>query len=67
MSSRPILTPNSVTPLINAVSTGANITGPATIIQMLAGISYDISWTGTTTGTLSVEVSTPTDKTLTVL
>lgn len=57
MSHRPIIAANSVTPLINAVTTGADITGPATIIQFLPGISYDISWTGTTHGTISVEVS----------
>lgn len=33
------------------------ITGPATIIQMLPGLSYDISWTGTPTGTFDVQVS----------
>jgi hypothetical protein len=57
MSSRPLLAPNSVLPLVNAVSTGANITSPVTIIQMLPGISYDIAWTGTTNGTIDVQVS----------
>lgn len=57
MSSRPLLNANSVSPFINAVSTGADITGPVTIIQMLPGISYDISWTGTTHGTIAVQVS----------
>ena len=57
MSHRPIIAANSVLPLINAVSTASNITGPATIIQFLPGISYEVSWTGTTLGTISVQVS----------
>lgn len=57
MSDRPIIAPSLNKPLINAVSMNGNITGPATIIQRLPGISYDIAWTGTPTGTFSVEVS----------
>lgn len=60
MSHRPIIKPNSnniVVPIINAVSTAADIVGPATIIQMLPGLSFDISWTGTTNGTIAIEVS----------
>ena len=57
MSDRPIITPNIQTPIINAVSMATNITGPATIILRIPGISYDILWTGTPTGTFSVEVS----------
>ena len=57
MSHRPIIAANSVVPLINSVSTASNITGPATIIQFLPGISYEVSWTGTTNGTISVQVS----------
>lgn len=34
-----------------------SITGPATIIQRLPGISYDLVWTGSPVGTFSVEVS----------
>ena len=36
----------------------SNITSPATIIQRLPGIGYDVSWTGTPTGTFSIQVST---------
>lgn len=57
MSSRPILVPNIDRPIIHAASMATNVTGPATIIQMLPGISYDISWTGTPTGTFSIQVS----------
>lgn len=57
MSSRPILAPNLNSPIIFKADMSANITGPATIIQMLPGISYDIAWTGTPTGTFSVQVS----------
>lgn len=56
MSSRPLLAPNSVKPLISQ-SGATSFNGPATIIQMLPGISYDISWSGTLTGTFDVEVS----------
>lgn len=57
MSSRPLLTPNSVSPIVNAVTTAADITSPVTIIQMLPGISYEVTWTGTTLGVIQVQVS----------
>ena len=57
MSDRPLIAPNLLNPLINAQSMATSITGPATIIQRLPGISYDISWTGTPTGTFQVQVS----------
>lgn len=57
MADRPLMLPNLNKPLINAVSTGASITGPASVIKHLPGISYDVSWTGTTLGTFSVQVS----------
>lgn len=57
MSDRPLIAPNTQSPIINAVSMATTITGPATIIQRLPGISYDVSWTGTPTGTFSVQVS----------
>lgn len=59
MSHRPIISPANATntPLINAQSTAASFNGPATVIQFLPGISYDISWTGTTNGTISIQVS----------
>ncbi len=34
-----------------------SITGPASIIQILPGISYSLVWTGTPTGTFAVQVS----------
>lgn len=59
---RPLIKPNIDKPLIGTNGTvsgdmSTNITGPATIIQLLPGISYDVSWTGTPTGTLQVQVS----------
>lgn len=57
MSSRPIIPPNINKPIISSVSMASTITGPATVIQMLPGISYDISWTGTPTGTFTIQVS----------
>jgi hypothetical protein len=35
----------------------ANITSAVTIVKMLSQISYDISWTGSPTGTFAVQVS----------
>jgi hypothetical protein len=57
MSSRPFIAPNTLIPIINNVSMATNIIGPATIIQMLPGISYDIAWTGVPVGTFQVQVS----------
>lgn len=57
MSRRPVIVPNLNSPLVNAHSTAATFSSPATIINQIPGISYDVSWTGTTTGTFSVEVS----------
>ena len=57
MSSRPLLTPNTNTPVINAVSMASTITSPPTNINRLAGISYDIVWTGVPVGTFQVQVS----------
>ena len=57
MSDRPRLIANNNKPLINAVSMASNITGPATNINGLPGISYDIAWSGTPTGTFTVQVS----------
>lgn len=57
MSDRPLIAPNINQPIINATSMSSSINGPATIIQRLPGISYDVAWTGTPTGTFSVQVS----------
>lgn len=57
MSDRPIIVPNLNKPLINAVSMGADIVGPATVINRLPGISYDVAWTGNPIGTFSIQVS----------
>lgn len=57
MADRPLLAPNLNNPLINAQSMGTSITGPVTFLKGLTGIAYDISWTGTPTGTFTVEVS----------
>jgi hypothetical protein len=58
VSSRPLLAPNTDKPIINkADMSSGTITGPATIIQMLPGISYSFVWTGTPTGTFAIQVS----------
>ncbi|MES2181065.1 MAG: hypothetical protein V4493_03080 [Pseudomonadota bacterium] len=57
MSDRPLIAPQRNKPIINAHSTGASFNGTPSIIQRLPGISYDIAWTGTTHGTISIEVS----------
>lgn len=57
MSDRPLIKPNAQKPLISAGDMSANITSPVTIIQNLPGISYDLAWTGTPTGTFTVQVS----------
>lgn len=58
MSDRPIVAPNLNKPVISAgdMST-ASLTSLITIIQRIPGISYDIVWSGTPTGTFSVQVS----------
>lgn len=57
MSDRPLIKPDPLKPLISGGDMSASITSPAIIIQRLPGISYDIAWTGTPTGTFSVQVS----------
>ena len=57
MASRPLIAPNTVKPIINAQSTASSFNGPASVIQMLPGISYDISWTASTLGTIQIQVS----------
>ena len=57
MSERPVIYPNLNVPIINAVSMASTITGPPTNINRLPGLSYDLLWTGTPTGTFAVQVS----------
>lgn len=57
MADRPLIKPNLNVPIINAVSMATSITGPATNINQLPGISYDLVWTGTPVGTFQVQVS----------
>lgn len=54
MSSRPIFSPF---PVITNASMATSVTSAVTIIQNLSQIGYDISWSGTPTGTFSVQVS----------
>ncbi len=55
MSSRPIKGPYQL--VVNGNMAGS-ITSPATIIQNISMLSYDISWAGTApVGTMSVQVS----------
>lgn len=56
MSQRPTITANTNKPLINAQSMAASFNGPATNINGIPGISYDLVWTGTPTGTFQVQV-----------
>ena len=57
MSNRPFIAPNIRAPLVNAQSMATSITSPASFINTLSGISYDVSWTGSPVGTFSVQVS----------
>lgn len=54
MSSRPFLKPFSV---VTNGNMATSITSEPTIINFISGASYDVSWTGTPTGTFSVQVS----------
>lgn len=56
MSSRPIIAP-SPQPLVNNGDMSGDITSPVSIIQMLPGISYDVSWSGSPVGVFQVQVS----------
>ena len=57
MADRPFIKPDVYTPLVNAASTATTVTSAASSINKLSGISYDLTWTGTTTGTFAVQVS----------
>lgn len=57
MSQRPLIKPNPNQPLIEDGDMSGDIAGPATIINQLPGISYDIAWTGDPEGTFQVQVS----------
>lgn len=58
MSDRPLIAPNLNKPVVNAGDMSqATVTSQVSIIQRLPGISYDIAWTGTPTGTFAVQVS----------
>lgn len=43
--------------ITNGQTTGASITGPWVRIQPQQGFSFQLKWTGTTTGTMTFEVS----------
>lgn len=51
---RPYIKPNPV--ITNGLMTG-NITSAVTVLAQKTGLSYDVAWTGTPTGTLTVQVS----------
>ncbi len=53
MASRPI----DQYQVIDAADMTSSVVSTVSIIQNITGVSYDISWTGTPTGTFSVEVS----------
>lgn len=54
---RPIIAPNTAKAVINAGDMSGSLTSAVSIIQFLPGISYDIAWTGSPTGTFQVQVS----------
>lgn len=54
MSDRPLIKPVKI---IDQQDMSSSIDGPATIIQRLPGISYEVSWDGSPTGTFSIQVS----------
>lgn len=54
MSSRPLLRPQQV---ITNGDMSSDVTSLVTNINMISCVGYTISWTGTPTGTFSVEVS----------
>lgn len=54
MSSRPFLKPHVV---VDGESMAGNVTSDPTIIQTIPCVGYTIVWTGTPTGSFSVEVS----------
>lgn len=57
MSDRPFIAPNLNKPVINAGDMSGSLTSLISIIQRLPGISYDIAWLGTPTGTFQVQLS----------
>jgi len=57
MSDRPNIKPNTLIPIINNTSMATSITGPVTNVFLIPGISYDLVWTGSPTGTFQVQVS----------
>jgi hypothetical protein len=56
MSTRYRITPDLNNPLINQ-SMATSFNGPPTNINGIPGISYDLAWSGTPTGTFQVQVS----------
>jgi len=54
MSDRPIIKPQPV--IVNG-DMSSSITSTPTILAQKSGASYDVSWTGSPTGTFSVEMS----------
>lgn len=54
MSGRPFVPQTKV---ITNESMGASVTSEPTILNQMSGAGYDVSWTGTPTGTFSVEIS----------
>ena len=57
MSTRPLLDPNIYNPLINGTSMASTITSAPTYLKGLSSFGYDVTWTGTPTGTFQVQVS----------
>jgi hypothetical protein len=57
LSNRPTIFPELDKPVVFAASMATQIISPPTNINMQPGISYDLAWTGSPTGTFAVQVS----------
>lgn len=57
MSDRPVITAYPINPIVNAHSMTSTFQSPPSNINRIPGMSYDLVWTGTPTGTFQVQVS----------
>lgn len=62
MADRPLIKPNLNQPLVNAGNMSTTITSKPTNIYGPTIMSYDLTWTGTPTGTFAVQVSNTYDQ-----
>ena len=57
MSDRPYLKPDLNKPVISNQDMTASFNGPATVLAQKTALSWQLVWTGTPTGTFSVQTS----------